>query len=166
MAGGCARRERGDSHREAPISATILPPSGNDNPWRGSAHSGSHTPLSENLSHPPESAPSPHPDGPPQNQMEADPGAALTPTNPPARNVVDVVRGTAPTAQLITRVATHKAHRRKRPAETQGNQNKWVAQKFKGFDSYRAHMHRKAGLWGSQTPVYAGTATAGTHKVI
>ena len=44
--------------------------------------------------------------------------------------------------------------------------SKWVAQKFKGFESFVAHERRHGGLWGSQTPTDAGTATGRTHKLI
>ena len=42
--------------------------------------------------------------------------------------------------------------------------DKWIAQKFKGFPSVRAHQHRKHGLWGSQTPTDLGIDSAETHK--
>jgi hypothetical protein len=43
--------------------------------------------------------------------------------------------------------------------------NKWVAQKFKGFESFEAHQHREAGLWHSTTPTDSGTASTSTHLI-
>ena len=44
-----------------------------------------------------------------------------------------------------------------------GLHHKWIAQKFKGFESFLAHEHRQAGQWGSQTPIDTGTASRETH---
>lgn len=44
--------------------------------------------------------------------------------------------------------------------------HKWVAQKFKGFESFEAHQHRHEGLWKSTTPTDSGTATEDTHILV
>jgi nitrogen fixation protein FixH len=46
-----------------------------------------------------------------------------------------------------------------------GHGQKWVAQKFKGFESFVAHQRRQEGRWRSQTPTDAGTADAATHTL-